>query len=89
MDQPARIRFQKFDFLPGFIPFSKKTVFFRYRGLKSFQNSDWDTKENLPREYARIFQFGNYKRTKKRILKEDEKDGALVRSIFASFINFH
>ena len=28
---------------------------------------------------CRIFQFQNFKRTKKRVLEEDEVDGALVR----------
>ncbi|CAP25030.3 Protein CBR-TAG-151 [Caenorhabditis briggsae] len=52
IDQPARIRFQK------------------YRGLKSFRTSTWDAKENLPVDYARIFQFANYKNTKKNVMSK-------------------
>lgn len=50
--------------------------FARYRGLKSFRTSPWDPKENLPLDYARIFQFGNYRRTRKRVMGEEETDGA-------------
>ncbi|KAM6431943.1 pre-rRNA-processing protein TSR1 homolog [Liasis olivaceus] len=56
--------------------------FQKFRGLKSFRTSPWDPKENLPRDYARIFQFQDFSRTRKHIFrqlkKEDMTDGAQV-----------
>lgn len=52
--------------------------FARYRGLQSFRTSPWDPYENLPIDYARIFQFENYKRTQQRILRMTEDAPAKV-----------
>jgi len=44
--------------------------FARYRALQSFRTSPWHPKENLPHEYARIFQFENFPGAQKRVLSE-------------------
>lgn len=52
--------------------------FQRYRGLRSFRTSPWDPYENLPRDYARIFQFENYKRTELRVHRLAEEEDGMV-----------
>ena len=49
---------------------SARQRFIRYRGLKSFRNSPWDPMENLPVEYSKIFDFRNFGRTQRRVLRD-------------------
>ncbi|XP_066551514.1 pre-rRNA-processing protein TSR1 homolog [Amia ocellicauda] len=57
-----------------------RTRFQRYRGLKSFRSSPWDALENLPADYARIFQFQDFERTRRRVFAQvaEEEEGAMV-----------
>ncbi|KZW00951.1 ribosome biogenesis protein tsr1 [Exidia glandulosa HHB12029] len=57
-----------------------RTRFQRFRGLRSFRTSPWDAYENLPVDYARIFQFEDFKRTERTILRkaEEEEDAGVV-----------
>lgn len=62
--------------------------FQRYRGMRSFRTSPWDPYENLPRDYARIFQFEDFKRTERSVRRraEQEASGVEVRGgMSASF----
>jgi hypothetical protein len=61
--------------------------FQRFRGLRSFRTSPWDPYENLPRDYARIFQFEDYKRTERTVRRRAEQDAAAVqvRGVFPYF----
>lgn len=55
-----------------------RTRFQRYRGLRSFRTSPWDPYENLPRDYARIFQFEDFKRTERAVKRRAEEDNAAI-----------
>ncbi|KAI6168548.1 ribosome biogenesis protein tsr1 [Pisolithus thermaeus] len=49
--------------------------FARYRGMHSFRTSPWDPYENLPRDYARIFEFDDFKLTGRDVQKAAEAEG--------------
>ncbi|KAG7098314.1 hypothetical protein E1B28_000275 [Marasmius oreades] len=55
-----------------------RTRFQRYRGLLSFRTSPWDPYENLPRDYARIFQFEDYKRTERAVRRRAEREEGVI-----------
>ena len=44
--------------------------FARYRSLKSFKKSYWDPKENLPEDYASIYNFSSFKTTQRAVMAE-------------------
>lgn len=49
--------------------------FQKYRGLKSFRTSPWDPHQNLPIDYARIFQLSNYRLMAKRAIAAAANSG--------------
>jgi len=51
--------------------------FARFRALQSFRTSPWHPKENLPQEYARIFQFENFNGAQRRVLAK----GSMAKQI--------
>lgn len=60
-----------------------RTRFQRYRGLRSFRTSPWDPYENLPLEYGEIFQFENFKATRRRVETEAMDEGVEVSFLAA------
>ncbi|KAJ6508107.1 ribosome biogenesis protein tsr1 [Mycena vulgaris] len=51
-----------------------QTRFQRFRGMRSFRTSPWDPYENLPRDYARIFQFEDFKRTERGVRRRADEE---------------
>ncbi|KAF8647031.1 hypothetical protein AX16_006868 [Volvariella volvacea WC 439] len=53
--------------------------FQRFRGMRSFRTSPWDPYENLPRDYARIFQFEDYKKSARIVLELSLEGDSIVQ----------
>ena len=47
--------------------------------MRSFRTSPWDPYENLPRDYARIFQFEDFKRTERAVRRRAEQEMGVVQ----------
>lgn len=65
--------------------------FARYRGLRSFRTSPWDAYENLPADYAKIFQFRDWRGVGRGIVRREANDEGAVQvscSIWTSLSNF-
>ncbi|KAI9094655.1 hypothetical protein DFS34DRAFT_628610 [Phlyctochytrium arcticum] len=60
--------------------------FQRYRGLKSFRTSPWDPYENLPVDYSRIFQFKNFRRTKRKVFDMLEESGVAAGTLVTIYL---
>ena len=54
-----------------------RTRFQRYRGLRSFRTRPWDPYENLTKDYARLFQFEDFKRTERAVRRRGEESGGV------------
>ncbi|KIY44516.1 ribosome biogenesis protein tsr1 [Fistulina hepatica ATCC 64428] len=72
---------------PQHIPARER--FQRFRGLRSFRTSPWDPYENLPLDYARIFQFEDFKRTERGVQKRAAKDPAVVQPGVRVTVHLH
>jgi len=46
--------------------------------MRSFRTSPWDPFENLPRDYARIFQFEDFKRTERGLRRRADLEAGTV-----------
>jgi len=75
-DIPLRERFKKYRGLKklvlGLLSSLMASLFCIFQGsitdYPSFKTTPWDPYENLPIEYAKIFDFQDFKRTRKRLI---------------------
>ena len=60
--------------------------FAKYRGMKSFLRGQWDSEENLPVEYARIFSLQGYSKIRQGVVNESNQNPVAVGTYVAIFI---
>ncbi len=52
--------------------------------MKNFKTSEWNSLENLPEEYDRIFTFKHYSKTQSNVMKENISKGFAYPGFFVS-----
>eukprot|EP00605_Chrysophyceae_sp_TOSAG23-4_P001398 GSChrysophyteH1.ASY1.ANO1.1518.1 assembled CDS len=61
--------------------------FARYRALQSFRSSPWHPKENLPADYARIYQFENFAGVQRRVTADAKSvSGAVLKGEVGNYM---
>lgn len=68
---------------------SARVRFSRYRSLQSFRSSPWHPKENLPIDYAKIYQFEDFNGTQRRVLGDGKTLQELQNQDILSSIKSH
>jgi pre-rRNA-processing protein TSR1 len=59
--------------------------FQKYKGLKSVKNTKWDPYENLPPEYAKLFEFQNIAHSRKLAIAQAQECGLKLAGKYAKF----
>jgi len=63
-----------------------KIRFQKYRGLKSFKQSEWDNRESLPLCYSQISQFEDFTRTRNRAIAAENNAGPAAANSADRFV---
>jgi len=61
---------------------SVRERFKKYKGLKSMKSAKWDPYENLPPEYARLFEFKNPVQSRKLAIQFTNENGLKLNGIY-------
>ncbi len=63
-----------------------KERFKKYKGLKSVKSTKWDPYENLPPEYAKLFEFKNPAQSRKLAIVFTQKNGLKLSGMYAKLV---